>query len=298
MFGANGLVSRSTPGGGTVFYAFDERGNVAQRTGGSGVVTSTDLYDAFGKKRAGPADVVGFGGQAGYYTEAETGLVLCTNRHYNPQTGRFLTRDPIGYGGGVNLYGYVGNNPINGLDPSGLDWLDNTANFSAGWGDTLSFGFTNGARQYLGVNDGVDQNSGWYHGGEAAGVAQSIAMGSAEAEGANVLRVGMSRPNPIFPRGVEWVERSHWIPKRWLPDSLKDAAWNMKRMWGTDHALADPMRYRFMRRWWKAQNPLPNNAIRQLNRVPDWAAGGSAGALYGAASKAWNGVVGKSGNCH
>ena len=119
MFGANGLVSRSTPGGGTVFYAFDERCNVAQRTGGSGAVTSTDLYDAFGKKRAGPADVVGFGGQAGYYTEAETGLVLCTNRHYNPQTGRFLTRDPIGYGGGVNLYGYVGNNPVNAMDPSG-----------------------------------------------------------------------------------------------------------------------------------------------------------------------------------
>ena len=83
-------------------------------------MTSTDLYDAFGKKRAGPADVVGFGGQAGYYTEAETGLVLCTNRHYNPQTGRFLTRDPMGYGGGVNLYGYVGNNPINSLDPLGL----------------------------------------------------------------------------------------------------------------------------------------------------------------------------------
>ena len=121
MFGANGLVSRSTPGGGTVFYAFDERGNVAQRTNSSGTVTSTDLYDAFGKKRAGPADVFGFGGQAGYSTEAETGLVLCTNRHYNPQTGRFLTRDPIGYGGGVNLYGYIGNNPVNWMDPDGLD---------------------------------------------------------------------------------------------------------------------------------------------------------------------------------
>ena len=119
MFGANGLVSRSTPGGGTVFYTFDERGNVAHRVNGSGAVTSTDLYDAFGKKRAGPADVVGFGGQAGYYTEAETGLVLCTNRFYDPQTGRFVTRDPIGYGGGVNLYGYTQNNPVNWMDPSG-----------------------------------------------------------------------------------------------------------------------------------------------------------------------------------
>ena len=120
MFGANGLVSRNTPGTGTVFYAFDERGNVAQRTNSSGSATSTDLYDAYGKKRSGPADVFGFGGQAGYYTDAETGLILCTNRHYDPQQGRFLTRDPIGYAGGINLYSYTGNNPVNWLDPSGL----------------------------------------------------------------------------------------------------------------------------------------------------------------------------------
>ena len=119
MFGANGLVSRSTPGGGTVFYAFDERGNVAHRVSSSGSLLSSDLYDTYGKQREGASDVYGFGGQAGYYTEAETGLVLCTNRHYDPQTGRFLTRDPIGYDGGVNLYSYTANNPVNWMDPYG-----------------------------------------------------------------------------------------------------------------------------------------------------------------------------------
>ncbi len=121
MFGAWGLVSRSTPSG-TTWYAFDERGNVAQRVGGNGALLSTDLYDAFGNKRAGPADVFGFGGQAGYYTDAETGLILCTNRHYDPQSGRFLTRDPMGYGGGINLYSYTANNPVNRIDPSGLTY--------------------------------------------------------------------------------------------------------------------------------------------------------------------------------
>lgn len=121
MFGASGLVSRQGAGGGT---AFDERGNVAQRTGSNGAMLSTDLYAGFGKKRAGPADVFGFGGQAGYYTDMETGLVLCTNRFYDnrfydPQSGRFLTRDPMGYGGGINLYGYTQNNPVNRLDSSG-----------------------------------------------------------------------------------------------------------------------------------------------------------------------------------
>ena len=120
MFGVNGLVSRSTPSGGTTFYAFDERGNVSQRTNGSGAVTSTDLYDGFGKRRSGAADVFGFGGQAGYYTDTETGLILCTNRHYDPQSGRFLTRDPLGYGGGINLYSYTANDPVNELDPLGL----------------------------------------------------------------------------------------------------------------------------------------------------------------------------------
>ena len=65
-------------------------------------------------------DPFGFGGQAGYYTDTETGLILCTHRYYDPANGRWLTRDPIGYAGGVNLYGYVGNNPGNRWDPSGF----------------------------------------------------------------------------------------------------------------------------------------------------------------------------------
>jgi uncharacterized protein RhaS with RHS repeats len=42
------------------------------------------------------------------------------NRWYDPQTGRFLTQDPIGLAGGVNLYGYASNNPIAFSDPFGL----------------------------------------------------------------------------------------------------------------------------------------------------------------------------------
>ena len=121
-FGANGLVSRHTTAtGASVFYTFDERGNVAQRLDSSGVL-SIDLYDAFGA-RTGPApanDPWGFGAQWGYQTDNETGLVLLTHRYYDPQQGRFLTKDPIGYDGGVNLYGYVRNNPANWGDPSGF----------------------------------------------------------------------------------------------------------------------------------------------------------------------------------
>jgi len=41
-------------------------------------------------------------------------------RYYNPSTGRWLSRDPLGELGGINLYGYVGNNPVSFVDPYGL----------------------------------------------------------------------------------------------------------------------------------------------------------------------------------
>ncbi len=41
-------------------------------------------------------------------------------RYYNPSTGRWLSRDPMGEQGGVNLYGMVGNDPVNDIDPLGL----------------------------------------------------------------------------------------------------------------------------------------------------------------------------------
>jgi type VI secretion system secreted protein VgrG len=53
--------------------------------------------------------------------DKETGLYYYRARYYDPMEGRFISKDPIGFDGGdVNLYGYVGNNPENLTDPSGL----------------------------------------------------------------------------------------------------------------------------------------------------------------------------------
>jgi len=113
-------VSRRA-GGTTTFYTFDERGNVCQRTGSTGAAVSSEVYDSYGSRTgtAAQADPFGYRGQAGYYTDPETGLLLCTHRFYDPGNGRWLTRDPLGYAGGVNLYGYVGNDPVGRVDPSG-----------------------------------------------------------------------------------------------------------------------------------------------------------------------------------
>ena len=115
-----GLISRRV-GSTSTFYVFDPSGNVAQRLDASGNVLSSDLYDAYGNRMVGSStDPYGYGGMWGYYTDVETGLILCTYRYYDPQNGRWLTRDPLGYLGGVNLYAYVNNNPENRADPEGL----------------------------------------------------------------------------------------------------------------------------------------------------------------------------------
>jgi RHS repeat-associated protein len=66
----------------------------------------------------------------GQYYDAETGLHYNYFRDYKPVIGRYVEADPIGLLGGVNLYAYVGNNPVTRIDPWGLWYID--LNFSVG----------------------------------------------------------------------------------------------------------------------------------------------------------------------
>jgi RHS repeat-associated protein len=124
MFGADGLVERELASGQTA-YLFDPQGNASERLTSAGTLKSSSIYDAFGAQTttASTPDTYGFGAQYGYYTDTETGLELLTNRYYDPSTGRFVNEDPIGFAGGSDLYRYAGNNPINAVDPSGLNQL-------------------------------------------------------------------------------------------------------------------------------------------------------------------------------
>ena len=58
------------------------------------------------------------------YLDHETGLYYYGQRYYRSATGRFLNRDPIGEAGGQNLYGFVGNDPINRTDFLGLYYVE------------------------------------------------------------------------------------------------------------------------------------------------------------------------------
>ncbi len=124
-FGANGLISRrDVVSSSSVFYSFDAQGSAAQKMDANGLILSSHLFSAHGTALSGPVtDPFGYKAQFGYYTENESGLQLLTHRYYDPSRGRFLTRDPISYDGGINLYAYSRNNPANLTDPDGLDVL-------------------------------------------------------------------------------------------------------------------------------------------------------------------------------
>ena len=131
-FGPTGLVSRheyavNSSGGVTgsqhFYYTFDPLGHVCQIQNAGGAVVASLAYDAYGQPITGSGTnptPYGYGGQAGYYTDPETHLILCSLRYYDPSTGRWLNRDPIGYGGGRNMYAYCGGNPVGALDAWGL----------------------------------------------------------------------------------------------------------------------------------------------------------------------------------
>lgn len=78
-----------------------------------------DLYDAFGTPREQTSDSTLKNDRAftGQQHDAESGHYYLRARYYDPQAGRFLSPDPIGLGGGSNLYAYAGNSPANYADP-------------------------------------------------------------------------------------------------------------------------------------------------------------------------------------
>lgn len=64
----------------------------------------------------------------GQYLDSETGHLYNMARDYDPAVGRYVENDPLGLGGGLNTYGYVGGNPISSVDPLGLlQWTTESA---------------------------------------------------------------------------------------------------------------------------------------------------------------------------
>jgi|CXWL01.1.fsa_nt_gi RHS repeat-associated protein len=99
----------------------DQLGSVIAVTNSAGAALSTNTYDEYGIPGASNSGRFQYTGQMWL---GEANLYHYKARAYAPALGRFLQSDPILYAGGINLYAYVGNDPVNARDPLGLQHAD------------------------------------------------------------------------------------------------------------------------------------------------------------------------------
>ena len=114
-------------GGVPSYYVSDGHGSTRQLTDGSGAITDTYTYDAFGGMPASTGSTPNSYRFAGEEADGSTGLYYLRARYYSPLLGRFLTTDPlrdtIGDPLTLHKYVYCGDDPVNCIDPSGKTTL-------------------------------------------------------------------------------------------------------------------------------------------------------------------------------
>jgi RHS repeat-associated protein len=170
------LLAMIKPGDAVYYFHNDHLGTPQVLTDDTGAVAWKAVYTPFGEAVPSIQTVENPFRFPGQYYDQETGLHYNYFRYYNPQTGRYITPDPIGLEGGINLFAYVGNNPLSYVDPMGL-WFDDmyqtyqgsssslwalapnipqpAVNISAGIGDAFLFGFGDELREW------TDKTFGW-----------------------------------------------------------------------------------------------------------------------------------------
>jgi RHS repeat-associated protein len=107
-------------GGQLYAYHKDTLGSIRAITDSAQAIVNTYNYDNFGNMTQTGTLTQPFT-YTGREWDKETGLYYYRARYYDPMEGRFIQKDPLSFAGGdVNLYGYVQNNPVNFIDPTGL----------------------------------------------------------------------------------------------------------------------------------------------------------------------------------
>ena len=104
-------------------YSFDQAKNVTELFDSAGGIAAAHDHGPFGEDMAATGSAAGLNPFrfSSEVWDGALGLVYYNWRHYNPLDGRLLSRDPIGERGGLNLYGFVGNDPVNRWDLLGLN---------------------------------------------------------------------------------------------------------------------------------------------------------------------------------
>jgi RHS repeat-associated protein len=126
-FFPNGVKLETGTNAGSYYYTRDHLGSIRELVDSSGSVRARYAYDPYGRRTRVAGDLETDFGFAGMFWAAEANLELTHFRAYDPELGRWLSRDPLSNAEdreGPNLYAYVKNEPVNRIDPEGLNNLE------------------------------------------------------------------------------------------------------------------------------------------------------------------------------
>ena len=133
IWGARGLLAQVETNGAVYYFHADEQGSTLALTDTNGAVVAEYAYSPYGEvldQAGGMETPYTFGGGYGAYHEGGS-LYYIKARYYAADLRRWLTKDPIGLPGGLNLYAYCHGDPVNFIDPWGWEekarksyWID------------------------------------------------------------------------------------------------------------------------------------------------------------------------------
>ena len=189
---------------GEIFYFLNDRLRTPQMlTDSSNTVVWEAIYKPFGEANIHPqSNVVNNFRFPGQYYDEETGLHYNYHRYYDPATGRYMTTDPLGLEGGLNLFTYVDNNPINFLDILGL------AKYRVYWSvESVSYLGMGGA-EIKGLVIAMNKNAqGLYDAIEFKGLFLGVSVGSPYGVTVNnteIFEDQCEKPNVRRIQGLSW----------------------------------------------------------------------------------------------